>query len=390
MQGTVYIYEEYDTSSQKLISVEDNMVMNNLGEILTDIFVIPNYLSQVSSVSALLDVSNYTIGAISFAPTPLGYIANARNLADPIVAIGASGVVTSQYTTVGYTSATDVSSPFVLNGFVSAVQPTHQTLLHDFKLLYNLNPSSPSQVLPGVKPPVLGGTSANYAMQQIAYDLGQHPNWIQYNSNIPYDKKFPPGGVTEPLPESSSIILRSASQAYGAFPHVSGTQYALFDGPTVTDIVVPTSILGPFPTYKGNFNSVSSMDYRGFVRAYTPNQQTNTLSGLIVSAASNFSAIGEVSCVITISATDLALVNFFGGIYQLGLWCLDPIATLANGVFPPFNWIGSNGVTEREFRLLCKKILQDNIAKIQDRASPLAAGVSNYTNLTLVWKLRLI
>ncbi len=395
MKGIVQVFKDFGTENQEMVLEKHNMIMDNFGEIITDIFTIPNYLDTIDSVSSLLDTSNYTIGAISFSPTPLGFVANSRNIADSLIAVGASGVLTSQFTTVGYTSGLNVSSPYVLNGFVSALQPWHQTLLWDFKTIYNPAASGTSgvasnQYMVGVKPPVLGGTSANYAVQRIPYDLGQHPNWIQYNSNIPMAKKYPPDGFTQPLPESSSIALRALSQGYGAFPHSSGTQYALFDGPAITDIVIPSSILEPFPTYKSLFNTVSSMDFRGFVRAYwAKNVGSNPFSsGLIVSTLSTFSSTGELKCVITVSASDLALVNYYGGIYQMGLWCIDPVRTLLNGVNPPFAWVSSNGVTQREFKLLSKMQLQDNLAKIQDFAG--APGSTNYNNLVIVWTLGFI
>jgi len=72
----------------------------------------------------------------------------------------------------------------------------------------------------------------------------------------------------------------------------------------------------------------------------------------------------------------------------LGLWALDLSSTLANGVQAPFDWIDASGVTEREFKLIAKKQLLDNLADIRDDG--LIAGVEQYEPLTLIWRLHFI
>jgi len=338
MRGSVEIYKDGD-----LLLKNDNLIMDEASEVLAKIMVTPPGVSAISSASSILDTSNYTVQAISFAKDGSAYSENAHDISDSRKSAGALiSSPYSEFTSVGFVSSTSVSS----------YSP------------YNLLPSYPQPEDKKLEPNFPAGTS------QTTQLIGQNVNFIQYVS-VPESKKL------NGLPDDSSSTTIGISRSFGCYSASDGTNYDL-----VTSGTYDQSTSGGVAA---GFNSVGSMDFRGFVTAFHLSQQTNPGSGLIVSANSNFSSIGEVIYTMTIPAGDLAISNLYGGIYTLGLWSLDLSSTLNNDILPPFNWIDASGVTDREYSLFSKISLTDNICKIQDNGSD--AGIENYSDLTLVWRV---
>ena len=150
-------------------------------------------------------------------------------------------------------------------------------------------------------------------------------------------------------------------------------------------------------TYVGYFNQTSSMDPSGFVRAYQASDVmagTKTYaSGLIVSSEPTFSSTGEVIYVTQMASGDLGMANLYGGITQLGLWAYDMKQMVAEGKFPPYDFVpkdiddphNSSLLGDHlKYKLVCKKVLNRNLAEIFDTSGP---GVYQYQDLTLVWRL---
>ena len=179
-------------------------------------------------------------------------------------------------------------------------------------------------------------------------------------------------------------------------------------GDDASGTISPKDNTTPSGTYGSLFNHVSSMDTSGFVRAYYPSgygyhpdassfsvpEESSPLSGLIISSLPNFSSTGEVYCTMTISGHDLAMANLYGGITTMGLWVPDIPKCLEAGNVPPlkFNPIDN----DFRYRLFAKKILLQNICAISDnmtmwgKTNSVVPGCTNYSNLTLVWKLRFL
>lgn len=77
------------------------------------------------------------------------------------------------------------------------------------------------------------------------------------------------------------------------------------------------------------FNSVSSMDYRGYLRAYyyKRGEASDNNSKLLVSALPEFSSTGRVIYTVKINRSDVEMANYFGGIFDLGLYTMNPFST---------------------------------------------------------------
>jgi len=79
------------------------------------------------------------------------------------------------------------------------------------------------------------------------------------------------------------------------------------------------------------FNTVSSMDYKGYLHAYyASNGETSNSSQLLVSALPDFSSTGKVIYSVKINRADVEMANYFGGIFDLGLHSLDQKSTRKN------------------------------------------------------------
>ena len=195
----------------------------------------------------------------------------------------------------------------------------------------------------------------------------------------------------------------------GCYPHTNGTDFAIVS--SISNLDTPQDniiISGTYPskTHKEtyfNSSAIRSMDSNGFVKAYYPSSvdfaldMADPASGLIVSAWSegsdNFSSLGEVRYVCTISSGDLGLVNMYGGLFKLGLWTVDLEKTLSDTTvegnpkeIPPFPLRFSAGYNKLVYKLFAEKSLTKNIAKIQDQG--VNAGSLAYEDLTIIWKIR--
>ena len=201
----------------------------------------------------------------------------------------------------------------------------------------------------------------------------------------------------------------------GCYPSTSGTRFAILS--SLTGLTYGGSNVlasGIYPTYTGfvagerasnyfNASSIRSMDQNGFVKAHYPFKghgdpntgYTNPASGLIVSAAPNFSSTGEVSCICTIASADAGLANMYGGLFKAGLWTIDLEKTLStvdpNGEtrpVPSFPLKFTAGYNRLVYRLFAEKNFNKNITSVKDHND--TPGCKSHTDLTLIWKLNFL
>lgn len=170
----------------------------------------------------------------------------------------------------------------------------------------------------------------------------------------------------------------------GCYPrNLAGTPYALVSAMDLEGINNPITT----GNFTGYHNDASSMDEFGRIRTFYSlrGATSDPTSGCIVSAISDFSSTGEVSYVTTLAAGELGMSNLFGGIYNMGLWGFDYGATLrAEGVSNfPFSQLDTRGA----YRLLSKRVFNDNIARSDDSGT---AGIDSHQDITIVWRLKFL
>lgn len=300
MYGIVEIYLD-----DKLVCQERNTIMDGAAKTICDIFTISPSLSGISSASAILDTSNYTIQALSFGKDQLTFSSNAHASAG-LIAYGKS--TSSQVW--GEVSAAGVSS------------------------------YTPTVGLPRYPNPVENYLDIPHYPISSTLTSGNIPNLLPYYQYIA---------------EVSGLAL-SSILGIGCFPYASGNLVQLRTGASPGTFVASTVL-------SSTFNAISSMDYRGFVNRTTT---TNPVSGLVGSSTTTFSGTGEIIYHLTVPSGDLGFVNLYGGIYNIGLWTIDVKETLKTAS-PPFTFHAVNN--PRKYRLFAKKSFLQNLAKISDNGT---------------------
>ena len=410
IKGKVEVYTDYGNKDQKLVCEDNNVIVDGAGEIIVDMLTTTPSLSGIESASAILDTSNYTIQAMTFGKDEEGYKRHAHTDSwsgiDYSFSQGYSGLPAG---ILGNTGAYLFSGAMV---FVSANDNPAGGVSSYFPSgsKYNILPRAPTPTDTRLE---LGSktlyadeyvSSLNYYSDPVTWNIptpsflsDAHNNGQNMNVLINED-----GAGLKPNRDLGFPGIQSIGLLFGAFPRGvqdGGTPGGIFaDVSQLTTGVATTDItlgdIGCSATYIGNFNTVSSMDLygnlgqvyneygvvgSGFTFASHPNIYH---SGLVVSANVDFSSTGEVIYQTVIGAGDLGFTNFYGGIYNIGLWALDVKESLKTGT-PPYSWLPRTNA--RKYKLFSKKSFTKNLAYIQD--SGVNAGMKNYKDLTLIWRL---
>jgi len=253
-----------------------------------------------------------------------------------------------------------------------------------------------------------GGTSDSQ-LYQYGWQLEESWGPSKYKSVSGIQPSFGEGGL------DGDIFL-------GSYPDSSGTYFSITSGTGIVDLLTDNpgstnAASGIYPSHPDesffNSSSVRSMDRNGFIKTYNSilGEITDSTSGVIVSANSDFSSTGEVSYTCTISSGDLGLANMYGGIFKCGLWTIDLYNTLQGNIthphngknsllyknnYPPYRWLNTTTAIPYDFKAGCNNLVYKmfaeksftfNLCRIRDDS---AAGCINYSPITFVWRLQFI
>lgn len=198
---------------------------------------------------------------------------------------------------------------------------------------------------------------------------------------------------TNLIPFKNNIVnkINVLNQTIDVIPSTVG---ALLDGTYPPSGGINVRIVSGFEPYatvvsanvSGNFNTVGSMDFRGYVNVTSG---TDPLKGLVTSSV-NVSSNGELIYIVTIASGDCTLANLYGGVTQLGLWSYDLNKNIELGYNPPYafrRYPEQTGtyLNPLRYKLFAKKVFNENILKIKDNGT--TAGLKNHQNLTVRWRL---
>ena len=75
--------------------------------------------------------------------------------------------------------------------------------------------------------------------------------------------------------------------------------------------------------------------------------------------------------------------NLYGGIYTMGLWTIDTLASRQAGNSPPYSFDALDN--PRKYQLFATKQLSKNLAFINDHSTN--AGIDNYSDITIKWRI---
>jgi hypothetical protein len=302
------------------------MFLDTAREHIADIMTISRGLSGIPSASAILDTSNYTFQAISYGKDPEGFKYHAHQGLTPLE----TGVI--KVTSYGSPTVSSYSSKLTASAL---------------SLNYKQYPSS-------AKP-----TDTRLEMKSTATNYSASPDTGQYiNPTI--------------IPDLSAHY-----NLIGGPPSKFGNQYKVynFSGGLLFSGTVASSI----------YNLSGLMDSSGFLTFFQASlifHQTvfnldpyasPDMFGLGVLRSTD-SATTSVSLKWNIAPGDLGAFNLFGGIYQIGLWCLDVKEMLKQGYNPPYSWSPLNNI--RKYKLFAKKVFNKDLISYTD-----SIGQSGFINL---------
>ena len=363
MRGEVRVTVSDDLGNTVYQVTEPNMICAGAAEVLVDGLTMSPSLSSISvatttdarvtAVGNILDTSNYVVQAISFGKSFDGYDKYAHN------------PQFSGFYAPAVTGAVMVNTVLETTSFnPSAVKGV---LIPAFNNPDDTRVQMGSTLVPGGG---LGLASAKVAGYEATANAGHNMNAMQFSATNGL-------GVT-----SIGVGCYPATGGIALY-YVTGAGTSGFEGSTCSS------------TFEGNFNKASVMDASGFINmtvtsiaqghkiestyatgtAYqisrqglymTPHQ--NSITGLDptgfpgpATAKTQLSQIGYNVC---LSGGDFALPNAYGGIYTMGLWCMDVKAMLANGLTAPFHFTALNNT--RIYKLFAKKVFSRDITFARD------------------------
>jgi len=327
------------------------MFVDKAGEHIADIMTMPRSLSGIASASAILDTSNYTFQAISYGKDALGF----KNHAHTILSPSSDGII--KVISYGDNSYSGYN-PLLTASSVSS---------------YKLYPGSFSPLDTRLESK---STLPNYELN--VPDLGQYLN------------------------PSINPSLSAYTHLIGGFPEASGTKYQIFN--SSGQLIVSGLLLSSV------YNQYGIMDSSGFLTfaqvplilhqlayAQTESSPANTdpylLAGVIRSAEAGFPR--EVDLKWILPGGECGALNLFGGVYHIGLWCLDIKQMLKEGNTPPYSFNPLNNI--RRYRLFAKKTFNRDLITYNSATAfkdLFQDGLTNWDSsvaaIFLKWKIRFV
>jgi hypothetical protein len=293
------------------------MLVDQAGALIADILTANPSLSGISSASAILDTSNYTIQAIAFGKGTSGY-QNHASLGGNITAGSTRDVIT-----VTPENLMDTSS--------------YQTSALNYPVMSYPDPRD------------IRLEKRTTQTKVPSFDLGHNLNAINFSA-------------TNGFGESSTQI--------GCYPSSGGTGYQVVTVDYAGNIL--TTIQSGIFHSKYNLDAV--MDPSGMVHMTVANidegnaaEIAGTDTGLILASdnnSDNFSSTGRVNYITSVSAGDFGAAALFGGIYGMGLYYIDMKTMLSEGKTPPYGFDALNN--ERRYKLFAKRVFSKDLTHHAD------------------------
>lgn len=344
MIGVVEVYR----GNQKILE-ESNMIMDQLGNQIAFWMSLPRGFSNIPEAANLYDTSNYTVRAASLGKDAAGYNLHAHS---PLV----SGLIVND----GYLRV------YSYEGSESTSYRTEKTARYYVNNNNYSGTVSRYDFLPEDSHPKMNrleekSTKVNAVPGSL--DLGHNLNLaIGGNANKP-------AGCYAPSGNSTFVVLSSlptlGSAASGTILNTNGFNSAAGQG-------------------------VKSIDSRGFIRVthtnlvdgYNFHQSGNYFRGLMI----RHSGLGlhndyEVIHSLGIRLVDFLYLNFFGGIYTMGLWGFDVQKMLKKGMNPPFS---QYNIEDIDYKLFARKTFNKDLTYYEGTTD----SFSEVSDLLINWKFK--
>lgn len=363
MRGVVEVWR----GDEKILE-GPNMLVDGAGALLADIMTVSPSLSGVEdqATSSILDTSNYMIQAMSFGTASQAFQATGRDVSFYRLQ-SIEQIVTTIQRAGNYNTAAFLT--------VSSNLPAPPTFVENTFFVESLDPSIPVLGVDTDVSSAIPIDGVDLAISSLFPGNGQHVNFMPsamrnaMTDSTPFDVSAEViGNLMGSFPAGHS---ERGSAGAGAFYINSkyGTQqgFALFAN-------------GSYP------NEASSMDVSGFLTTAmsavpdgSKNPMADLSSGLCLSAPAEQANEGFpfIEYSTQLSQDDLLYLNWFGGLFTLGLWTIDIKQSLLNGNTVPFGFSVLDN--PRKYRLFCRKMTSKDLTYIDDWRF--------YEDLTIKWRI---
>ena len=425
MRGEVEIYRVINDDPPELIFKESNLLVDGASKTIADMLTTSPSLSGVESASALLDVSNYTIQAISFGKPWELFSSGGKYISGHFG--GSGGAITNYHhyiNSMGDEFNGGMRSVIInhdRNSNISSITWQHlkDTPESLFPTDTRLQQNSTKTFLEVFVPNFINSTYTSlsglmdnsgtfssvdpriYPVLEEGFDNGQNLNLLALSGGAAtyfqtiIDGAEGTSSVAEATGGTLAVLsaLNYPQTLMGCYPPSDGINVYLANN--FRSIGTGNYYLGVAPelSLSSNFNWLGkeSMDASGWVRLINPagiGTVGDPNDGLVVSANPNgsFSSTGEIVYKVTVSGGDAACASLFGGIWYMGLWTFDNSQMLCNGTTPPYTW--NNISNPRRYRLFSKKAFTKDITYHIDNGT--TAGLVDLANngkLNIIWRL---
>lgn len=345
MIGVVEVYR----GNQKILE-ESNMIMDQLGNQIAFWMSLPRGFSNIPEAANIYDTSNYTVRAASLGKDAAGYNLHAHG---PLVSsLIASDGILRVYSYEGDQSRsyrTEKTARYLRNN------DNYSGTVSRYDLL-------PEDSHPKMTRLEEKSTKVNAVPNSL--DLGHNLNLaISGNAYIP-------AGCYAPSGDSVTVYL------WSSIPNINAAAANTFNN-------------------TNGFNSaagqgVKSIDSRGFIRVTQTNfsegysfyQSGNYYRGLLI----RHSGLGlhndyEVVHTLGIRPVDFVYLNFFGGIYTMGLWGFDVQKMLDKGMNPPFSQYDIENI---DYKLFARKTFNKDLTYYEGTTG----NFSEVSSLEINWKFK--
>lgn len=305
------------------------MIVSRAGEVIADILSISPTLAEIPSASAILDTSNFTFQAVSFGKDANGFKYHAHTVIQPSATVS--------FKVFNYDVAP--SQSYQTSTTASALKD----LGYNFYVGY-----------PDIKDTRLEFRSTATNISATLTNIGHCMNSI------------------------ISPTLSSMAHLIGCYPASGGTNYYVLSSLSATYLANP-NVVAYSGTLSSTYNKYGIMDSNGFLKFAPLGISQGTApagnitgndgytSGCLLSGTSNFNTAEGFVVAVQLPSGDAGALCLFGGVYHVGLWCLDLRAMLDAGNNPPYTWNTTNGI--RKYRLFAKKTFSKDLTYLKNYGS---------------------
>lgn len=345
MIGVVEVYR----GSEKILE-EPNMTMDHLGDQISFWMSLPRGFSGINEAAAIYDASNYTVRAAT-----LGKDVNSYNLHahGPLV----SGSIASDGILRVYSYEGDAS-----RSYRSEKTATYFTeLANVFSGLASRHNLLPQDSVPTMDRLEEKSTKVNAVPSSP--DLGHNLNLAISGNSYKSAGCYAPAGANtfyllSGLPDSRASQLANLVNNNG-FNSAAGQLVSSIDSRGFIRVTVDDLTAGKAAITNGHY-------YKGLLLSYNG-------AGL----HDNF----EVVHTLGIQKSDFLYLNFFGGVYTMGLWGFDVQKMLSKGMTPPFSQYPIEAI---DYKLFARKTFNKDLTYYEGTSQ----NFSEIQLLKINWKLK--